>query len=598
VLKPGEELPKGTVIAGRYFVERILGKGGMGAVYAVHHTNTGEALALKVLNADVAGNQQAVERFRTEARAPVRIGSDHVVRVVDADVSQELGGIPFLVMEYLNGRDLATELKRRGALPAGEVVLYLKQVARALDRAHALGIVHRDLKPQNIFLTKRDDGTPLLKILDFGIAKLTDNTSHELTQDGAIFGTPWYMAPEQARGQASKVGPATDLWALGLIAFRLLTGRNYWTAEGLAGLIGQILYEPMVPPSQMAPHLGPRFDEWFARACNRDEAGRYPNAIELVNQLALALGVSVGATGSVMGVSQPGLDVSSQIPGIAMSVPGPGTFPPGTFPPGTFPPGTYPPGSNPPGIAPGTYPSGSYPAAGPYPSGSYPAAGTIPPGVVRHNTNPPPGLIMPPGMSLQGTFPPGAIPIGTIPPGGVLPPGALPPQMIPGTQLYASSAAPKQTSTAGAVAVGLLIALVVAGGAAGAFFVFAKDKLPTSQPAASAQAQAQAQPPPPEPQPPAVPPPADTASAAASADPSADPSAAPTADPSAAPTADPTADPTAEPVTITLPEPTSTAAAAKATSTAKPTAAAGTGTTKSTAKPPPKEAPKVGNIKF
>jgi serine/threonine-protein kinase len=594
VLKPGEELPKGTVIAGRYFVERILGKGGMGAVYAVHHTNTGEALALKVLNADVAGNQQAVERFRTEARAPVRIGSDHVVRVVDADVSQELGGIPFLVMEYLNGRDLATELKRRGALPAGEVVLYLRQVARALDRAHALGIVHRDLKPQNIFLTKRDDGTPLLKILDFGIAKLTDNTSHELTQDGAIFGTPWYMAPEQARGQASKVGPATDLWALGLIAFRLLTGRNYWTAEGLAALIGQILYEPMTPPSQMAPHLGPRFDEWFARACNRDEAGRFSNATELVNQLALALGVSVGQTGSMMGMSQPGLDVSSQIPGIAMSVPGPGTFPPGTFPPGTYPPGSNPP----PGMAPGTYPSGSYPAAGSIP-GLNPA-GTIPPGMARHNTNPPPGLIMPPGMSLQGTFPPGtfppgAIPIGTIPPGGVVPPGTLPPHMIPGTGLYAPSA-PKQTSTAGAVAVGLLIALVVAAGAAGAFFVFAKDKLPTAQPPASAQAQAQAQtqPPPsaPEPQPTAAPAPTDTPTAAATAE------AAPTAEPSAEPSAAPTAEPTAEPVAITLPEPTSTTAAPKTTSTAKPPLAAGGTTTKPTVKPPPKEAPKVGNIKF
>ena len=294
VVGPNGELITGTTICGRYKVERILGRGGMGAVYAVRHVNTGEMLALKVLNPALASNAQAVERFRTEARAPVRIGTDHVVRVVDADVSPELGDVPILVMELLEGRDLGTELKRRGAIPAGEVVLYLRQVARALDKAHSLGIIHRDLKPANLYLTQRDDGTPLVKILDFGIAKLADGVSGELTQDGTIFGTPWYMSPEQARGQASKVGPSIDLWALGLIAFRLLTGRNYWTAEGMAALIGQIVYDPMPPPSQMAPHLGPRFDEWFARACNREVEQRFTNASEEVKQLAEALGVSSG----------------------------------------------------------------------------------------------------------------------------------------------------------------------------------------------------------------------------------------------------------------------------------------------------------------
>ncbi len=291
---PNGDLITGTTICSRYKVERILGRGGMGAVYAVRHVNTGEMLALKVLNPALASNAQAVERFRTEARAPVRIGTDHVVRVVDADVSPELGDVPILVMELLDGRDLGTELKRRGAIPAGEVVLYLRQVARALDKAHSLGIIHRDLKPANLYLTARDDGTPLVKILDFGIAKLADGVSGELTQDGTIFGTPWYMSPEQARGQASKVGPSIDLWALGLIAFRLLTGRNYWTAEGMAALIGQIVYDPMPPPSQMAPHLGPRFDEWFARACNREVEKRFTNATDEIRQLAEALGVSSG----------------------------------------------------------------------------------------------------------------------------------------------------------------------------------------------------------------------------------------------------------------------------------------------------------------
>jgi serine/threonine-protein kinase len=289
------ELHAGTIIANRYSVEKVLGRGGMGAVYAVRHMNTHEELALKLLNPALANNAAAVERFRTEARAPIRIGTDNVVRVIDADVSHELGGVPFLVMELLKGRDLGTELKRRGALPPGEVCVYLKQVARALDKAHSIGIVHRDLKPANLFLTHRDDDTPVVKILDFGIAKLADETHAHDMADGHIFGTPWYMSPEQARGQASQVGPAADRWALGLIAYRLLTGRNYWTAEDMPKLVAQILYEPMVPPSHTAPFLGQRFDAWFARACDRNVDMRFPSATEQIQQLGAALGVSFGA---------------------------------------------------------------------------------------------------------------------------------------------------------------------------------------------------------------------------------------------------------------------------------------------------------------
>jgi serine/threonine-protein kinase len=293
---PGGELHAGTIIANRYSVEKVLGRGGMGAVYAVRHLNTHEELAMKLLNPALANNAAAVERFRTEARAPIRIGTENVVRVIDADVAHELGGVPFLVMELLKGRDLGTELKRRGALPPGEVCVYLKQVARALDKAHTIGIVHRDLKPANLFLTQRDDGSPIVKILDFGIAKLADETGvHDAQTEGHIFGTPWYMSPEQARGQASQVGPAADRWALGLIAYRLLTGRNYWTAEDMPKLVAQILYEPMIPPSQTAPFLGARFDTWFARACNRNVDMRFPTASEQIQQLGASLGVSFSA---------------------------------------------------------------------------------------------------------------------------------------------------------------------------------------------------------------------------------------------------------------------------------------------------------------
>ena len=332
-----DDLPAGIVIGSRYEALRRIGKGGMGTVYAVRHVNTGEELALKLLNPSLAENATTVERFRTEARAPVRIGTESVVRVVDADVSAELGGVPYLVMELLKGRDLGTELKRRGALPAGEVCLYLKQVGRTLDKAHSIGITHRDMKPANLFLTERDDGSPLIKVLDFGIAKLTDGTASELTQDGTIFGTPWYMAPEQARGQASKVGPASDLWALGLIAYRLLTGRNYWTAEGMAGLIGQILYEPMPPPSETAPHLGPLFDVWFSRACDREPERRFTSASDQIRELAKALGVSYESPTTNAGdlsQSQPSQPSGSiQIPvKLQQSAPGHATLPSPTAP--------------------------------------------------------------------------------------------------------------------------------------------------------------------------------------------------------------------------------------------------------------------------
>ena len=310
----GVSLKEGTVVAERYRVERMIGRGGMGTVYAVRHVNTGEKLALKLLHPALAENDSAVERFRTEARAPVRIESDHVVRVVDADVAKKLGNVPFMVMERLRGHDLRADLKRRGALPAGEVVLYLKQVARALDKAHGLGIVHRDLKPANMYVLKREDGTPLVKVLDFGIAKLTDDAARELTVAGQIFGTPWFMAPEQARGDLGKVGPATDRWALGLIAYQLLTGRNYWTADGMAALVAQICYEPMPPPTQTAPHLGPLFDMWFARACNRDPSQRFASSKEMVEELAAALGVNqTGPSFNTAGGMQRHMDSSLQI---------------------------------------------------------------------------------------------------------------------------------------------------------------------------------------------------------------------------------------------------------------------------------------------
>ncbi|UQA54783.1 serine/threonine protein kinase [Polyangium aurulentum] len=292
-----ENVKPGMVVGERYRVVRQLGRGGMGSVFLVQHVHTDEQLALKILHSAVISDAVALERFRREARTPARINSDHVVRVTDADIATNLGGLPFLVMEYLRGEDLDKRVERVGPLQPAEVVLYLRQAARALDKAHALGIIHRDLKPENLFLTQREDGTPCIKILDFGIAKLTGEASREMmraaaTTTGQIFGTPLYMSPEQAKGESNKISPQTDVWALGLIAHRLLTGRDIWTAETITHLIAQIAYEPMPIPSEHGSPFGHEYDRWFALCCNRNVKDRYASAGEAISSLALSLGIS------------------------------------------------------------------------------------------------------------------------------------------------------------------------------------------------------------------------------------------------------------------------------------------------------------------
>ncbi len=288
----------GMVIAGRYRIAKQLGEGGVGAVFLVQHVHTDERLALKVLHTQMAMDPTTIERFRAEARAPARIDSDHIVRVTDADVAPEIGGAPYLVMEYLRGRDLGAESEARIKFHPKEVVLYLRQTARALDKAHAIGIVHRDLKPENIFLTVREDGTPCVKLLDFGIAKITGTSAggvnQSKTKTGAVFGTPLYMAPEQARAQAHLIGPHTDVWALGLIAVRMLLGGDYWEAETLSDLIVKIVVDPILPPSQRGSTFGAAFDAWFLRCCQRDHTQRFRSAGDAITELAASLGVVEG----------------------------------------------------------------------------------------------------------------------------------------------------------------------------------------------------------------------------------------------------------------------------------------------------------------
>jgi serine/threonine-protein kinase len=305
-------LQAGTILAGRYRVERQLGKGGMGSVYLVQHVHTDQQLALKLLHSTVVSDEVALTRFRREARAPAKVNSDHVVQVTDADVAPELGGVPFLVMEWLRGHSLEEIAAERGALPPEEVVLYLRQAARALDKAHALGIVHRDLKPDNLFLTTREDGTPHLKILDFGIAKLTQDSDagrFKATGTGQIFGTPLYMSPEQTKAELDKISPQSDIWAIGIIAHRLLLGSEPWTATTITGLIAQIAYEPTPVPSQQGSALGPDYDAWFLRCCAREPRDRFASAGEAVAMLARALKVKEDGPPVVLSTSASSISV-------------------------------------------------------------------------------------------------------------------------------------------------------------------------------------------------------------------------------------------------------------------------------------------------
>ena len=294
----------GTVIGGRYKVLREIGRGGMGIVYLVEHVHTGEKLALKVLVAHAATDDDAVARFKREARASTKIQSEHVVRVTDADVAPELGGAPFMVMEFLDGVDLEKLLERDGPMKPEVLVRILGEVGRALGKAHRLGIVHRDLKPENLFLHRREDGVLTAKILDFGISKILAASEVGLetagmTATGSVLGTPLFMSPEQAHGDNEKIGPSTDIWALGLVTMRLLTGESYWSAKNMAELMMHLVVKPIIPPSERwpgAPLMSPALDAWFLRSCNREQSARFGTVEEQIAALARALGVQTPAS--------------------------------------------------------------------------------------------------------------------------------------------------------------------------------------------------------------------------------------------------------------------------------------------------------------
>ncbi len=313
-------LEEGQDFAGRYRVQGRIAQGGMGVIYAAEHLSTEERVALKVLWPHVLGSKTAVDNFQLEARIAARLSSEHIVRVLDAGFDEK-AGVPYLVMELLQGRTLDALVTEAGALAPRVAVEAMRQVAKALDRAHGYvdregrpsPIVHRDLKPENLFLASREGGEPIVKVLDFGIAKVLSQ-SHNLTKE--VRGTPLFMASEQIGG--GPVTPRLDIWALGLITYYLLTGRHYWRVANEEGasmlmLVNEVLALPLESATARARATGaappwpPAFDAWFAGCVNRDVGARFASAGVAVEALAALFGAAPAASAGAPSVGWPGV---------------------------------------------------------------------------------------------------------------------------------------------------------------------------------------------------------------------------------------------------------------------------------------------------
>ncbi len=275
----------GQVIGGRYEVLRLIGKGGMGSIYEVRNTRLGRSFAMKTLATDAAANDKALRRFRREADVIARIKHPHIVEVVDWETLDD--GSPAMVMEYLRGEDLA---KRLGPGPLSWPLLarIADQMLAALSVAHANGIVHRDLKPQNVFLAVDDAGDERVKLLDFGVSKVRDSRS-VVTTDDHLLGTPSYMSPEQADARPDDIGPASDVWAVGVLLFEMATGVVPFDAPSVPSILYKICHGTPASLAVARPDAPPAFVELVSATLARDIAARIPDATALRVRLREAL---------------------------------------------------------------------------------------------------------------------------------------------------------------------------------------------------------------------------------------------------------------------------------------------------------------------
>jgi eukaryotic-like serine/threonine-protein kinase len=278
---------EGDILAGKYRIDRILGAGGMGVVVAAHHIRLDERVAIKFLLPEMMEHGEAVARFEREARAAVKIKSEHVARV--SDVGTLENGAPYMVMEYLQGSDLADWLRQRGPLPIEQAVDFLLQACEAIAEAHSLGIVHRDLKPANLFVIRRPDGSTSVKVLDFGISKMRGGSASvpdvSITKTSTMMGSPLYMSPEQMQS-AKDADHRADIWALGIILQELLTGASPFMADTVPELVAKILSTP--PPSLRfrRPDAPEGLERVISTCLEKDRNRRFGSIADLALALA------------------------------------------------------------------------------------------------------------------------------------------------------------------------------------------------------------------------------------------------------------------------------------------------------------------------
>lgn len=272
---------EGDLLAGKYRVEKVLGFGGMGVVVSAFRGDLEQRVAVKFLSQAAAERPDAAERFRREARAAAKIRSEHVARVLDVGTLDT--GLPYMVMEFLEGNDIAEELRRLERLPILDAVEFILQAIEALAEAHAAGVVHRDLKPGNLFLAHRADGSRRVKVLDFGISKALSGSSVEelsLTKTAALIGSPLYMAPEQMRS-AKDVDTRADIWSLGAMLYEMLTGQPPYLGESIPQLCAALLHDEPIPLRQHRPEIPEGLEQAVLRCLMKDRNHRFPTVFEL-----------------------------------------------------------------------------------------------------------------------------------------------------------------------------------------------------------------------------------------------------------------------------------------------------------------------------
>jgi serine/threonine-protein kinase len=283
----GEAAPiqEGEILAGKYRIERELGAGGMGIVVAARHVELDQLVAIKFVREEALADQEAVSRFMREARAAVKLKSEHAAKVLD--VGKLESGAPYMVMEYLEGLDLARVLELEGAQPVERAVEWVLQACEAVAEAHAAGIVHRDLKPQNLFVAKSVGGLARIKVLDFGVSKSMNPLSQgegSLTRTHTMLGSPLYMSPEQMRSSRT-VDARSDIWALGVVLFEILTKRWPFEAETIPELCLKVVSDPPVSLASIRPEVNRDIVAVVERCLAKNPADRYANAAELASAL-------------------------------------------------------------------------------------------------------------------------------------------------------------------------------------------------------------------------------------------------------------------------------------------------------------------------